>query len=151
MAEATTWQAHCDLYRRADDLFGNGQIKSALRIFKQALQLAPRDADTNWAIANCYSKMNSPFQAERYFRRALALAERSQRGDLFYNIANAKFDQRKFTAAAKLYRLVPRSSAAYFKAKRNTSVVHRLLANPSVKGTSTSGLRPLAAAPYVER
>jgi hypothetical protein len=23
--------------------------------------------------------------------------------------------------------------------------------NPSVKGTSTSGLRPLAAAPYVER
>jgi hypothetical protein len=30
-------------------------------------------------------------------------------------------------------------------------VPHRLMANPSVKGTSTSGLRPLAAAPYVER
>jgi hypothetical protein len=27
----------------------------------------------------------------------------------------------------------------------------RLRANPSVKGTSTSGLRPLAAAPYLER
>lgn len=148
MSEAITWQAHCDFYRRADDLFRDGQIKPALRIFKKALQLAPRDADTNWAIANCYSEMNSPFQAERYFRRARVLAERPQRGDLFYNIANAKFDQRKFTAAARLYRLVPRSSAAYFKAQRNISVAHRLLANPSVKGTSCG--KPQAA-PYVER
>jgi hypothetical protein len=27
----------------------------------------------------------------------------------------------------------------------------QLTPNPSVKGTSTSGLRPLVAAPYVER
>jgi tetratricopeptide (TPR) repeat protein len=148
MVEASTWQVHNTLYGRADDLFRKNQFKLALRAFKQALLLAPRDADTNWAIASCYSEMNSPFQAERYFRRARALAEWSQRGDLLYNIANAKFDQRQFQAAAKLYRLVPRSSTAYLKAQRNTSVVHRLLANPSVKGTSRAKAQ---AAPYLER
>jgi hypothetical protein len=31
------------------------------------------------------------------------------------------------------------------------SFVHRRWPNPSVKGTATSGLRPLVAAPYLER
>jgi hypothetical protein len=31
------------------------------------------------------------------------------------------------------------------------AALHRQWPNPSVKGTPTSGLRPLAAAPYLER
>ncbi|MFG6429720.1 hypothetical protein [Roseateles sp. LYH14W] len=135
----STWQAHCTLYGRADDLFRKRQFKLALRTFKQALLLAPRDVDTQWAIANCYSEMCRPLQAERYFRRARALAEWPQRGVLLYNIANAKFDQRKFGAAARLYRLVPRSSAAYSKARRNTLVVCRLLAQKGRANQSIAG------------
>ena len=35
--------------------------------------------------------------------------------------------------------------------RRKRPISGRPPPNPSVKGTSTSGLRPLAAAPYVER
>ena len=41
--------------------------------------------------------------------------------------------------------------AAGWQTPAVVGLLQSLRANPSVKGTSTSGLRPLAAAPYVER
>jgi ribosomal protein S18 acetylase RimI-like enzyme len=63
------------------------------------------------------------------------------------------------TAAANFPALALYRSAGFVQFKQSfvssPSVeivhMHRLSSNPSVKGTSTSGLRPLAAAPYLER
>jgi ribosomal protein S18 acetylase RimI-like enzyme len=63
------------------------------------------------------------------------------------------------TAAANFPALALYRSAGFVQFKRSfvsspsVEIVHmrRLSSNPSVKGTSTSGLRPLAAAPYLER
>ena len=136
MENADLWARHLALYRRADALYKNGEIKEAKRLFLRALSLAPRDADTLWAIGSCFSDLGRPAAAERYYRRARAVARWHQRGDILYNIANALLDQGRPLAALRLYRRVPRSSSAYLLSQRNAALAKRR-ANPSFQRTAS--------------
>lgn len=120
---------HVSLYSEADALYRRGEVKAARVLFCGALALAPRDGDTLHALGNCLSELGQPRRAERYFRFALTSASFSERGDLLYNLANARFDQQRYRAALSLYRRVPRGCAAFSMARRNAQhclrAIHR--------------------------
>lgn len=132
MIETGTWERHLALYSAADALYRAGELKQARVLFLKALEIAPGDVDTRWALGSCLSELGRPYQAERYFRLARTRAAFAARGDLLYNIANALFDQGRFRAAIRLYRRVPRHAQAYPLARRNVLRCRRLLANPRI-------------------
>lgn len=123
-----SWQAHLACYAKADDFYRGGKLLFATRYFRNALLLAPGDLDTLWALGDCYSDRGKPWKAEHFYRRALANAPWKKRGDLRYNIANALLDQRRPSAAIRLYQLVPRSAMAYGLARQNERRARELLA-----------------------
>src|SRR5712691_479060 len=114
--------AHVEAYRRADKHYGAGRYRAALRDFKRALQLAPGDSDTCWAIGNCYTELHRPRLAERAFRKALGSAKGKDRDALLYNLGNALFDQRNFKAAAQLYHRISSRSGLARLARRNLAL-----------------------------
>jgi len=117
--ESDGWTNHLRLYQQADARYQQGQTRSALKLFRAALSLAPGDADTLWAMADCYSDLAQPRKAERYYRLARACVPWSERGDLLYHIANALLDQGRLGAALSLYRRVPRSATVFDQARTN--------------------------------
>ncbi len=127
VSDAEVWEEHLVLYREADVLYREGKIKLALKYFRRALNLAPADVDTLWALGNCYGELRKPRKAELFFRRARAYARLDQRGDLLYNIGNALFDQGCLRAALQLYARVPRSANSFLLAQRNYRAAIRKL------------------------
>ena len=125
------WVRHCALYSEADTLYRSGRLKEAQALFVEALARWPGDSDTLWAIGCCFSELGDPWQAERYLRRALAAAPSKERGDLLYNIANARFDQKRFRGALQLYARVPRGSSASELAIINARLCRNRLARRS--------------------
>jgi tetratricopeptide (TPR) repeat protein len=125
------WERHCALYSEADTLYRSGRLKEARALFVEALALWPGDSDTLWAIGSCFSELGDPWQAERCFRRALAVGQSKERGHLLYNIANALFDQKRFVSALHLYARVPRGSSAFELATRNARLCRNRLARRS--------------------
>ena len=125
------WVRHCALYSEADALYRTGRLTEARALFVEALALWPGDSDSLWAIGSCFSELGNPWQAERYLRRALAVAPSKERGDLLYNIANARFDQKRFCDALQLYARVPRGSSAFELAMRNARLCRNRLARRS--------------------
>src|SRR5687768_13303693 len=121
MSSANTWEEHLVHYRAADALYQSGQVRSALRAFRRALELAPGDADTLWALGDCYSDLGQPWRAERFFRKARAGVSWAKRGDLLYNMGNARLDQGRPAAALSLYARVPKRSTAFELARKNTT------------------------------
>jgi Tfp pilus assembly protein PilF len=144
---AVDWDMHVARYSEADALYHDGELRRALRKFKDALALAPGDPDTLWAIGDCYSELGNPWKAERYFRWSRVGALREKQGDLRYNIGNALFDQRRFAGALVQYGLVPRSAKAYVSARKNQVACRMKLANQQVdtdaQGRSAAARRPL--------
>lgn len=131
MTTEDRWVRHCALYSEGDALYRSGRTKEARALFLEALALWPGDSDTLWAIGSCFSEAGDPWQAERYFVRALAVAPSRERGDLLYNIANARFDRKRFRDALQVYARVPRASSAFELALRNARLCRCRLARRS--------------------
>ena len=143
----STWSAHVEAYRRGDKHYRAGRYHAALGEFRRALQLAPADSDTWWAIGNCHTDLHRPRLAESAFRSALRFAKPRDRAVLTYNLGNALFDQRRFQAAARWYRRVPPRSSIARATRRNLQ-----LTNGSVLTSRSRGTRARAArAPHRER
>ena len=124
-----TWEAHLACYAEADALYRAGEVLRALKLFRNALILAPGDVDTLWAIGDCYTDLAKPRRAEGFYRRARAGAAWRERGDLLYNIANALLDQRRPAAALRLYRLVPIRASSFKFVRKNQGHARALLAD----------------------
>ena len=113
------------LYQTGDDLYKQGKFKEALEEFKKALIAWPTDSDSAWAIADCYSEMGKPEEAENYYKEALKHCPEDKRADLIYNIGNAMFDQSKFKEAIRLYETIPKEHQTYKMAKKNIRAAKR--------------------------
>lgn len=127
-----SWEAHLACYAEADALYRSGQLARAVKLFRNALALAPGDVDTLWALGDCYSELGKPRRAELFYRKARAGAAWERRGDLLYNIANALLDQRRPVSAIRLYRLVPRSAGSYAQARKNQARARALMASMAI-------------------
>jgi len=112
-------------YQAGDHLYKEGKYKEALAEFNKALKAWPTDADSAWAIADCYSAMGKPEQAEAYYKQALENCPEEKRANLTYNIGNALFDQRKYKEAVQLYQTIPKEHQTYKKAKKNIRTAKR--------------------------
>lgn len=113
------------LYQSGDDLLNTGKYKEALAEFKKALKAWPTDSDSAWAIAECYSELGKPEQAEEYYKMALKYCPEKDKNDLTYNLGNALFDQKKYKEAIRLYDSIPKEHKTFKKAKRNTQLAKR--------------------------
>ena len=105
------WERHLQAYSAADTLYKAKRFAAALAGFRRALSLAPDDADTLWAIADCYNEQKRHRLAERYYRSAIKHASVKQRPTLYFNLGNALLDQKRFKAAAQAYRYAPAKMA----------------------------------------
>lgn len=101
------WERHLQAYTAADTLYKAKRFAAALAGFRRALSLAPDDVDTLWAIADCYNEQKRPRLAERYYRSAIKQASVKQRPELYFNLGNALFDQKRFKEAVQIYRQAP--------------------------------------------
>ncbi|MGA8205108.1 MAG: tetratricopeptide repeat protein [Woeseiaceae bacterium] len=87
----------------------NGEIEKALKAFRKSVNYWDEDPDAYWAIGECYSELERPRMAERYFSKALPYAALRDRPLIIYNLGNSLFDQGRFEAAIDAYRKVCRS------------------------------------------
>ncbi len=109
-------------YSAADVLYKAKKFIEALAGFRTALSFAPEDADTLWAIADCYEAQNRLRLAERYYRHAIKHAPVKQRPLLYFNLGNVLFDQKRFKEAVQTYRHAPIKLA-----RKNLSLTKELL------------------------
>lgn len=79
--------------------------KEAAAAYRRAYKAAPQDAQSLWAIGNCYDAMKRPKLAERVLRKALQLegVSSKDKAALSVNLGNALFDQQRFLEAAAAY------------------------------------------------
>jgi tetratricopeptide (TPR) repeat protein len=91
-------------YLAGNAAYDAGQINRALEFFKKSARTWPDDTQALMAIANCYSDLNKPRWTAHYLAKAIQIDPNNP--DLNYNLANARFDLRQYTEAAKLYRKV---------------------------------------------
>lgn len=112
-------------YQAGDDLYKQGKYAEALTEFEKALKAWPRDSDSAWAVADCYSELGKPGLAEKYFRLALDSCPAKKKPDLLYNIGNALFDQMKYKEALGYYDSIPKQNQIYKKARKNIRVAKR--------------------------
>lgn len=89
-------------YLAGNAAYDAGKIDSALQFFKNSAKAWPSDTQALMAIAYCYSDLNKPRWAAHYLSRAIKIDPSNP--DLFYNLANARFDMAQYAEAAKLYR-----------------------------------------------
>jgi Tfp pilus assembly protein PilF len=87
--------------------------------FRKALKAWPRDSDTAWAIADCYSELLKPKLAEKFYRLALGTCAVKKRALLLYNIGNALFDQKKYKDALTQYERISKQNRVYKQARKN--------------------------------
>jgi len=132
------WNEHVASYVRGDAHYLAGQYRLARREFSRALRLWPRDADTLWAIGNCYTELSRPSLAERAFRRALLAADLEERDPLLFNLGNTLLDQGKFTAACRVYEKIRPQSSVASQAKRNRMLCAMRRSNMQFQGTRRS-------------
>lgn len=113
-------------YLVGDIYFKKGRFKDALIAFKKALRTKPDDYQALWAIGNCYSEIEMPAIAERYFRRALTYKP-AEKG-LIYNLGNALLDQGKFSEALRSFNEVcEKDKTLYRLAQKNATVAKKAL------------------------
>jgi tetratricopeptide (TPR) repeat protein len=77
----------------------------AKEAFRRSLKSRPDDWEALWALGNCYSELSRPRMAERYFRKAIAIAGR-EKPQLTLNLANVLFDQSRYKDSLVEYRKV---------------------------------------------
>lgn len=128
---------HQAWYCIGDIRFRQSEFFAAKDAFRNALSYRREDADTLEAIGNCYDALRRPKLAERYFRRALGTGalRRDERAAISYNLANALFDQRRWSEAKELYETLSTGFGAVSKqAAKNLAAAAKRLKHPRLKG-----------------
>ena len=141
----TTRDLNHAAYLRGDALWKQGRIKEASQLFLEAVAEWPEDYQAFWALGNCYSELKKPRKAEQSFRQAIALCSNADKHNLVFNLANALFDQNKYTEAMALYSEIPSGHPLSQKAKKNVLLAESRNnnPNPALKQDAPSA-RPLA-------
>jgi tetratricopeptide (TPR) repeat protein len=103
-------------YLVGDIWFKQKRFRNALFAFRRAIHEYGSDADSYWAIADCYSALGIYKMAEKYYRKSLFLRKRKE---VIYDLANAIYDQKKYVESIKLYKQVQGFSALGLKARHN--------------------------------
>lgn len=91
-------------YLLGDIFYKKESYSEAINFFKRSLRTRADDVQALWAVANAYSELARPKLAERYFRKAIQYAKRSE--DLMgltYDLGNALFDQKRYEEAISCY------------------------------------------------
>lgn len=112
-------------YKKGDEFYKQKKYREALSEFKIALKAMPDDHESLWAIADCYSELGKPEDAERYYRLTLANCPQKRKSDVLYNIGNGLFDQMKYKDALEVYDSISKRSKVYAKARKNIKVAKR--------------------------
>ncbi len=97
------------------------EYKNAIIAYKKALRHQKNDFFTLRHIGYCYSFLDRPKLAERYYRRAIRL--RKDEPTCYFNLGNSLYDQDRFKEAIRCYdktlELISESDILYGKAKNN--------------------------------
>jgi Ca-activated chloride channel family protein len=109
-------------YKKGDELYKQKKYRDALSEFKLALKAMPDDHESFWAIADCYSELGRPEDAEKYYRLTLDNCPSKKKSDVLYNIGNALFDQTKYKDALEVYDSISKRSKVHAKARKNIRV-----------------------------
>lgn len=123
-------------YRVGEIFYKQGKYREALDAFRKGLRTRPEDAYALWAIADCYSDMGRPKLAERYYRKAKALA--GQEWALTYDIGSCLFDQGRYREAIALYKKIPSSESGAFKLARKNMELAQSRMRPPVNPRKAS-------------
>jgi Flp pilus assembly protein TadD len=115
---------------RGDTAFRGGRFEEAITWFKQALTERPDTVDILFALGNSYLAAKKQLKAERSYRLALAVATPADVPGIRVNLGIALLELGKLEAAIEQYKLVPASSDASHKAKRNLLLAQEMLAAP---------------------
>ncbi|WP_428623519.1 tetratricopeptide repeat protein [Sedimenticola sp.] len=107
-------------YLVGDIFFKMGDYERAIEAFLEAFRCRDDDVEALWAIANCYSELHKPKNAEEYLRIAIKLDPSKQQ--LIYNLGNALFDQGQYEEALSWYeKVICVDDELYTLAKNNIS------------------------------
>ena len=107
-------------YIVGDIFFKIHQLNQAIDAFEKSYRCRNEDVEALWALANCYSDLNRPKDAEKWYKKALCLDANNQK--LLYNTGNSLFDQEKFEEAQYYYEKIDRdSNELYRMARKNLS------------------------------
>lgn len=103
--------------------YKKGDFNRAKHAFETALEYWPKDPQAWFALGNCFDELNKPAMAEKCFREALKHAGDEKLSDIYFNLGNALFDQKKLNEAAECYRKVSSQSTAYHVAQKQLKLV----------------------------
>ena len=109
-------------YVIGDAFFKMGDHNAAAAAFQRALRCWPGDAQALMALGNSYSEMQRPRLAARCYQKAMSLSPKIA-ADCRFNLANALFDQKKYSAAAAEY-----AAAAATGGKKTAAKARKMLA-----------------------
>ncbi|WP_093178193.1 tetratricopeptide repeat protein [Variovorax sp. YR266] len=105
LRQAYAWDANHAWYCVGNAEFDLENYGEAVAAYRRAYKADPHDAQSLWAIGNCYDAMKRPKLAERVLRKALQLegVRSKDEAALLVNLGNALFDQKRFLEAAAAY------------------------------------------------
>ncbi|MDP9894961.1 tetratricopeptide (TPR) repeat protein [Variovorax boronicumulans] len=105
LRQAYAWDANHAWYCVGNAEFALENYREAAAAYRRAYKADPLDAQSLWAIGNCYDALKRPKLAERILRKALRLEGVSvkDKAALLVNLGNALFDQKRFSEAAATY------------------------------------------------
>ena len=120
-------QQHQQAYREGCEYYEQGDLEQAKQSFRKALELSPEDAQSWFALGNCYDSVKKPLQAEICFRKSLELSAPSAESQVNFNLGNSLLDQGKLSEAIECYAKVEAASVAYEPAQKNMLLAKRAL------------------------
>ena len=105
LRQAYAWDANHAWYCVGNAEFDLENYREAATAYRRAYKVDQKDAQSLWAIGNCYDAMKRPKLAERVLRKALQLegVSSKDKAALLVNLGNALFDQKRFLEAAAAY------------------------------------------------
>lgn len=114
-------------YIVGDIFFKNQKFPQSIAAFELSVEFEPADEEAQLALANAYSSNDEWASAEKVLRCALDVDLNNE--SIRYNLANAFFDQEKYTEAVELYESISnRDEELYEMAQSNIRVAHNRLA-----------------------
>jgi tetratricopeptide (TPR) repeat protein len=112
-------------YLKGYSLWEKGRFKEASHFFSIAVDEWPEDYQALWALGDCYTELKKPRKAEAAFRQAMVTCNNADRLPLIFNLANALFDQQRYSEAIALYAEIPTSHHLSRAANRNAAIAQR--------------------------
>jgi len=116
-------------YKEGCDHYNHGNFSRAKIAFENALEYWPLDPQAWFALGNCYDELNKPSKAEDCFRKSLKYTSDEKQSDVFYNLGNSLYDQRRLPEAIECYEKVSGQSSAYRASQINLARAKDELSN----------------------